>query len=389
MHLKGTGYYNRGSSARRRYVDSICGNLPILSRVVKEELEESDFLVATAIVSLERTNRGIRAKVNIERDPRVAYTPYARSILEGGAFGGRVPDYSILSDFRLGKREKVNEVPMRMSAGGAITILDVPENGVRKEYIVIGQKGTGAVIHSGHLVPSSGLSERQEEWTDPLIIICDECVEEVRLLDKAGCVAFLPVFSFDDAGETKRIQDTVSKTFQERIEMGQHYNREPVREEPCKCPATVEPLGMDELEINWEGHESRTLEGLLVLDPVFGALDLMAAVRIELPLPLSKIQVLDGEGITKRNILFNDPKFVFEPEELVRLFNGEESIAFLFHSEKRSGECIHERKVRLSSAPFINPPLWDAGPALLGSRYHYEIRAFRLSEAGPLRLEEV
>jgi hypothetical protein len=153
-------------------------------------------------------------------------------------------------------------------------------------------------------------------------------------------------------------------------------------------------LGDDRITIVQEkkhgGHNKFELNGLLVPDPEFGALDMMYAMRIYLDTPLSDLRVLDSEG---DDFLYWRNVSVFRPKELARLCRGDSAhVERFFGRLSPSERWIDGEPVTISEKPFINPPLRNTLGPLFGKVFPDEGGvlpfAYNQSRAITYRLEE-
>jgi hypothetical protein len=208
------------------YADMVETNLPLDSATkATDERNESAYQICAALVSLSMADDYVtEARILLPADPYVAFQQKDRSVkdkyrrvLEYGKTSGW-PCWGDLEKYRLGEVPSVSNLLMRFAAGGAITILNVPsDDGGREDFVVIGQKDNGPVIHAGHLIPCSGIAESSEDWLNPLRIVVGECAEEIRLRHRKNNDWYFPVFSPQEnvAGLTTQSQCDVLNEFVE------------------------------------------------------------------------------------------------------------------------------------------------------------------------------
>jgi hypothetical protein len=399
--------------AYQAYYEAVTGNLPLLDEACRNsDWDTAEFRVAAASVSLTRGRAStVTAKVVIPENPFVAWTREQRRHLERcPESNNRWPAKDEMEKFRMGSADKMPVALMRFSAGGSLTILKVlkedalqGEGNVPKtynendytEYIVVGQKDGQAGIHPYYLVPSSGISEQEDDWIMPRRIVVGECVEEIRLRARADDSWFFPYFEGEDAADLNSRVDATVESHRRNIETYEAdriWNSEiPNRPREChgslkRCRAEILSIGDDSLIIT-HGRREQKYQELLVLDAEFGAIDVMAAVRIEVPKLLSQLRVLDGEVVrdkdrTKMKLLWRNV-FVFLPEEFSKVFSGEESRAAAYFGREENGNWRDGEPVGLSARPLINPPLLRAGPAVLRRLYHIDVNPFTQSAERP------
>ena len=387
------------------YTRHVERELPTLEDAKKTgDWEKSAYRICAGLVSLSVGPAcETEARVLLLDDPRVAFqTSEAgkakdcyRHVLEYGTTAGW-PCRDELEDFRLGKASTASNLLMRFAAGGGILVLNVPDgNGGHEEFVVVAQKDNGPVIHAGHLVPCSGVAEQPEDWTNPLRIVCGEIAEEIRIrhrgndnwyyphfneqpaLTAGQCAELNAVVDNQRAGRAQLLTSDIKKTPAEALTWEQLLQRDgfptgqdadfyppaEIGDTKLPCPAQLIPLGFDRITIVQEGQEPKKFTGLLVLDPDFGAFDVMYAVRMFLDQPLSQLRVLDSEGDTGlywRNVS------VFRPGELAAMCNGKKArIERFFGRLTPESAWVDGLPARISEFPFINPPLRIALSALL------------------------
>jgi hypothetical protein len=371
------------------YFEQVMRELPPHLKASRDgaDWENSEFRVVAATLSATRGPRG-EAIVSVcwPENPRVAYTKAQRKAIEAD---GRWPAHEDMRAFV--NREASDMAPSlaRFSAGGSLTILRVlDENAAGQnyiDYVVVGQKDEGAPSDSGKYVPSSGLAERQEDWDDPRLIIANECVEEIRVRSRECCAKppwFVPTFGRGNGsqGLNDRVEIAWS-THCRRLEDYQRHmfwkNEIPERRaewssgaEVVHCPAEIISLGDDLLLINdkelGEPH-------LIVMDPTYGAVDLMAAVRMKIDRPLSGLRVIDGEAVRKRRkdgdkmkLLWRNV-YVLTAQQLSSFFEGNMVEGVLFFGRGADGRWLDGvgTEIAAGSQERMNEPLRKAGRALL------------------------
>lgn len=400
---------------------------------IDEHIEKSDswqdreFFVALAKITLSRSedenqNKIISAKVFLPKNPFVAFENKSgnRNRMERypNAKDEVHPFASQFDKFNKGEINYVSPFLARFSAGGSLTILNVPTEESYKyangdeskfeyeEFIFVAQKDRGANIHRYHLVPSSGIAEYEKDFTNPLLVAAGECAEEIHLRDKDNDgIWYRPNFkpeSFNDEKNEKyrkylhdlniRIEGTVEKrreyflnylrspkqkTKRPNLPYSNHYDPSNEYKDIIGIPRYVDAqfyqLGEDELLID---GVSDPFKGLLVLDKKYGAVDLMTTIILTIEKPLSKLLTLDGESLGKELLWRNS--FVFKPHELHKIFNGNKSQpkaeALFFGSLEEDSEWLNGVTVRILSEEIdINPPLLISGEALLRKRYGLEV----------------
>lgn len=384
------------------YYKTVTNKLKLLDEEKKNpDWKTAEFCVAAASISLSRNGSEIIAGVVIPENPFIAWTKEMRECIERGP-SNYWPAKNEMEQFKRNENPKMSAALMRFSAGGSLTILKALKEGVTniennhplsfgeedyKEYIVIGQKDSRANIHPNCLVPSSGMAEEEEDWKNPLLIVVSECVEEIRFRCKDDDSWFFPFFSKEN--DSSQFNEHVMASIESHrrnlkiYEEDSIWNSE-IQNRPkenvgdlIQCKSELLSIGDDSLIIN--GAEVNN-KNLFVLDAEFGAIDIMAAVRIQIQKPLSQLRVLDGESIcdrskSKMKLLWRNV-FVFTPEELSNVFAGKESRAEAFFGRDCSGNWKDGVPVNLSACPWINPPLWGAGPALLKKIYGIEVDLF-------------
>jgi hypothetical protein len=289
----------------------------------------------------------------------------------------------------------------RFAAGGAITVVETQEVDGPHTWIVIGRKDRRKQVRSdasevgimdaGHLVPQSGLSEASPlldgdslvpaTVRDPFLICADEAAEEINIRSRDLRIAYRPVYRpvlhVAPARTWDQLQALADETFQERLRWGvePHHHvppgvtSPPPREHPNALTswrtvdAELMELGKDVLTVCWRWTVTRRT-GKLVVDPRYGAIDLMCAWRLRFDLPVSELLFLDGES-QAQGVLLNRSVFIFEPDQFHRLFQGKERVENVRrHRFRGSGQPI----VTWESIPphaALNPPLAIAGRTLL------------------------
>lgn len=329
------------------YLHDVTTKLDLYSAVKDTAaLNNPEFLVVAASVTAERRNDVVTVHVVWPENPFVAYKKEQRKSLEGSKLGW--PGSEAMKNFRDFKSNSMSPVLARFSAGGSLIVLNLPEkegSEERKEYILVVQRDADAPIYPGYFAPASGLSQQEEDWSNPLLVAVGECVEEMRVCTRkpdheGNYTWFVPQFS--DRADRFALNCKIAGEFTAHKNRLEVYEREwgyaidgRPREDvskliPKPCKVELFPLGTNQqLVIN-----GRTLQGehLLVLDPQCGAVDVMVAVIMYLDQPLSQLRVLDGEAILTKlgrkhseMMLLWRKVYVFTPEQLQSGLSGKEA----------------------------------------------------------------
>jgi serine/threonine protein kinase len=421
------GNYEKSFSLYPTYMQQVRPLRRLDEVTALSEWQDAEFNVALAEVSLSRKTKGINAFVSIPSNPYVAYNSHTRNILENKHQGSKRhhPGGVVISDFlRIGKTTPI--IPMRVTAGGSLTVLRVPtdqayEKSIQKgtkledkdyeQLIVLSKKdNVPNLIHARHLVPSSGMAESEQDWMNPLGIIVGECVEELMFVSEIDGTWFYPKFESGkgrrqnrshiknnilcqelNARAREEIEELLNrfKIYRESTWLEQKSASPPIKFRGFKeCPAEIIELGRDELEITYNG-EKESFKGLIVLDGENGAIDLMASVQLTLPIPLKHLHIWDGESkynktLGKVQMLWRNA-FALSKEEFSNLFSGKKTNAIFFGRD--ADEDWRDRiPVRLSANPEINPPLFEAGIALL-KKFGLTIEPFNANDVRELTIE--
>jgi hypothetical protein len=383
-------------------------DLETLNKKNEEPWLYSEFKVILAGIKLRKLKNAINATVYIPSNPLVAYERNHRKLLERGN-GFFHPMKEELEKFISDPTHL--EVPpflARFSAGGNLTILRTPtlisylqnkENGTPfdfEEYIIINQRDNHPKnLYKNFLALASGIAEQKSDWVNPRLVIACESVEEIIITLKNEDIRIQPEFeTFDKEALESRAEDIAERreiwmTYFEE-EFGDEKPARPIqtRTDPYHCPTEIISIGDDYLEIHeLENGKTHNYHGKIVVDPEIGALDLMTAVRYNIPFPMSMLRLTDGEGtkddhteIPKmlwRNI------YAFKKEEFKKLFEGEESMADFFFGRNYDDKGNYLKvkwydgePVKLTKKPPMVPPLVGAGLALLETIYGYKITPY-------------
>lgn len=377
-----------------------------------DEWVYSEFKVILAGIKLQRSNKIIKATVYIPTNPLVAYKGKDRKLFERGKASFH-PMKEELGKFLSDSTDsEVAPFLARFSAGGNLTILKTPtldsyllnkEKATPLEYeehIVINQRDNHPkVLYKNVFALASGIAEDIGDWINPRLVIACESVEEIIITKKDEDIRFQPDFETYDQSQLNKRAEKIA----ERREIWlTYYQTEYGHEKPLRpiqlgttphpCLTEIIDIGNDCIEIHeLENGKLHTYHGKLVIDPEIAVLDLMTAVRYNLPLPMSMLRLTDGEGTKADNT--EVPKllwrniYAFKKEEFKKLFEGKESQADYFFGRNinEKGDYIIDRwydgvPVKISAKPPMGPPLVGAGIALLEHLYNCKIQFYSKKE---------
>ena len=269
--------------------------------------------------------------------------------------------------FLLGKdkeqKDKELTMPCRWAAGGAIPVLEFNEN---EKYVVLIRRDEKAPIHPQHFTTASGLSENPIELIDPRIIIGREFGEEIIIFNKKTKRFYKYNFicpGDEDVG--RKVQELYEMEYKEKID-----NFKEQLKSKKKIDAKIEnstdkdyvdaeiiPLGEDVININLGLYE-KSIKGACVLDPIFGAIDVIGAVKVKFnkvksrdEIHVDDIHVFDFDT-TKKKVTGREEKleflfrniFLIKIDDLGDLIKGEEVKCYIHDSYK----C---------KKPLLTPPL--------------------------------
>jgi hypothetical protein len=333
-----------------------------------KEIKKGDFLIILAHATFKWEEVGKRKKVTIElpsldftkKKYIAAFGKDGRALLEG-----RDPDYSSFNipwekeakKFLLMKEDEL-QLRCRWAAGGAIPVLKF-KNGDR--YVALIRRGKKAPIHQYHLTTASGLSEYPEELIDPRIIIGREFGEEIILINKSGVIYKYDFKLSQGQKENKEVEEQINEYYKDEYknkiksfknELKKNYGIKKIDGE-IYVGAKIIPLGEDIIEINLDENK-RKITGACVLDPIFGAVDVIGAVEVELDVEEpSEIQILNFDTIKKKPPkgkyeFINDNIFLIkidDKEDLRNLIEGKKFRCTIFHKQLKREK------------PLLTPPL--------------------------------
>ena len=250
--------------------------LPRLSEVGRRG--RVDVLLAAARVRLERGDAGIRARVLIEEDPRVATSSEERRVMENRSEYGIEEEVEVRRFLR-GEADSC-EAWFRFSAGGSIVVLEL-EGG--EQYVFLVVKGLGE-LHELHLSVTSGVSKDTEMWVDPRLLTVTEPCEELAVLSRrldAYYKVRVAQNEFLGSEFATKANAWAEAEARESLELLRRWGVLSGDVEVVEAEAQLLPLGFDTMEVVWEGRARRAYEGLLVVDPQYGALDMIAAMVVK------------------------------------------------------------------------------------------------------------
>jgi hypothetical protein len=355
-----------------------------------KEIKKGDFLIILAHATFKWEEVGKRKKVTIElpsldfakKKYIAAFDKDGRKLLEG-----RDLDYSSFNipwerkakKFLLMKENKL-QLLCRWAAGGAIPILKF-KNGDR--YVALIRRGKEAPTHQYHFTTASGLSEYPEELIDPRIIMGREFGEEIIIINKSGIIYKYRFKLSRSEKRDEKVENLIQRYYEEEYkgkiesfknELKENYGIKKIDEEKY-VEAEIISLGEDIIEINLNENK-KSIKGACVLDPIFGAVDVIGAVEVELDVEEpSEIQVLNFDTREKKP---SKGKYEFLNENifLIKMDYNEEGLRNLIEGEKF--RCIVFHKQLKREKPLLTPPL----RATLVSCYNYYFPSDKISDYG-------
>lgn len=376
---------------------------------------EKEFCVGVGGVLLRRHGESLICDLAIPENPFVAYDVPTRDFVE--RFPPKVgyhPAKIEIEDFLKKETNTVRRFLGRVTAGGAITVLRVPsEEAYEKDrvsaqdfepFILITQRDAQAPVDRLKLCPQSGISECMKEtfdWHDPRRLVIGECMEELRFVADIKGEKYALHLSFAKAHNKDDnwpiLQAKVEQKKADRLFHLQNNadNRNPLSGMPLELKATeghanakILPIGTDLLSLDYpplrakDNYTAPTeFKGFLAIDPNIGVVDFMAVVEIEMPVPLSKLAIMDGE-VHKNNFL-RRRILAFTPIEFKKMICGEASKIKFFGCVENSSsgkpmEWVGNISGSVAPRPKMAIPLAAAAPRVLN-----EIFGFLPSELSP------
>ncbi len=314
------------------------------------------FVVAAVEATITRrpvTASGDRAfdvAVAIADRPRVARDRQLRKHLEVHALACHRRELNRLLD---GFSDSFTGL-VRWSAGGATLVLRCTDG----TFVAVGHRGEDAPIHQWHLCAASGLSHSEAEWLDPSLAMVRECAEELLIM--LGRDLLLPRIEphgGTDAAAAARLTGLAQAEALRRAALW-HQRDGGMHAMPAghDAPARLHRLPQTSRVTVSRGASSQTVEGLVVIDSDYAAIDLMGALEVETGASAADLLLLCGETRADGH-LTDDYVFVFAADEFAKLFlEGEEATACCHY---RSGRKLGS--YRMPELPCLNPPLLYSG----------------------------
>lgn len=207
------------------------------------------------------------------------------TILDRDFFSLNVPGEREIKKFLSYEINQMYTDAVRWTAGGALPVIKL--NG--KHYFVMEKRSRTAPVYPNHLNNFAGLSETIEEVINPRLIIMREFYEELLIFDSNFDHRFYAKPSknqyserdikyLDKFGNPEKIEGK-SKYKIAYAALKKKMGKEP---ETKEISSEIKFLGRDSFTLHFEnGREHREEDTFLVIDPVNGAIDEIAAVLID------------------------------------------------------------------------------------------------------------
>jgi hypothetical protein len=243
-----------------------------------------------------------------------------------------------------------------------------------EEFIILAQRDARAPNYPLDLCPATGIAEKEGDWLYPKRLVVNEFSEEVIIINKEDKSWYRPRYDNEmDTELSARMitasEDTMDIVNAESSSSQEKFTRENFRD----VFAELIPLGEDVISVSWRGISNSTI-GQIVISSEVGAIDLVFAIKIIIPVPFSKLELRDGERNGGK--LLNRKVFALKPDQLKNLLEGNPFNAFFFGKDTNNNTC-KGKEYKLSNNWQVNIPGFPAGIQVIKRLYPDLARNFQ------------